>query len=370
MLRQIDLIAAQNEESADRFARSAHRRTASTSPARSSTTVPKPIATIRARVALAQLAGIARRRHRLPRRQHARAGRANRRRYLPPARRRQHPRLRLILVPRHPERFDDVAELLDASRPAVAASHRSLQPQLAALRRGSPAPILLVDTVGELGAWWGTAHDRLRRRQLRQPRRPEHDRAGRLRRRRLVRPQHLELPRHRRRTAGRRRRRRRPRRGRARSVRPPLPRRPAIRRRTRRTAHKRLVQSQLGATARTVRIARRAVRRARAASPTLATAAAAKQPSDAAGSPRHAGSRVAHVLVVRADAPGNSSARRRTSSSSETASAATSSLVSPHTRHLCTSRCGDLQRARLDAASADGLASCRAKSRGRRTTGS
>ena len=34
----------------------------------------------------------------------------------------EHPRLRLILVPRHPERFDAVAKLLDDSASAVAAS--------------------------------------------------------------------------------------------------------------------------------------------------------------------------------------------------------------------------------------------------------
>jgi 3-deoxy-D-manno-octulosonic-acid transferase len=64
-----------------------------------------------------------------------------------------HPKLRLILVPRHPERFDDVAEQLNASKlPWV---RRSLLAP-----RSSPSaskPILLVDTVGELGAWWGTA---------------------------------------------------------------------------------------------------------------------------------------------------------------------------------------------------------------------
>jgi 3-deoxy-D-manno-octulosonic-acid transferase len=64
----------------------------------------------------------------------------------------QHPRLRLVLVPRHPERFAEVAKMLDDS--GVAWTRRSgLQP-------GQPAPatrVLLVDTVGELGAWWGTA---------------------------------------------------------------------------------------------------------------------------------------------------------------------------------------------------------------------
>jgi 3-deoxy-D-manno-octulosonic-acid transferase len=65
----------------------------------------------------------------------------------------RHPRLRLILVPRHPERFDAVAKLLDDSR--LSWSRRS------ELENGTCPPdrrlILLVDTVGELGAWWGTA---------------------------------------------------------------------------------------------------------------------------------------------------------------------------------------------------------------------
>lgn len=64
------------------------------------------------------------------------------------------PQLRLVLVPRHPERFDEVARLLDESN--LAWQRRSELTQ-------SPAPvpqppILLVDSVGELGAWWGTAH--------------------------------------------------------------------------------------------------------------------------------------------------------------------------------------------------------------------
>jgi len=66
----------------------------------------------------------------------------------------QHPRLRLILVPRHPERFNVVAKLLDASDvPWQRRSqlNKSLDPT--ARRRAA----LLVDTVGELGAWWGAA---------------------------------------------------------------------------------------------------------------------------------------------------------------------------------------------------------------------
>jgi 3-deoxy-D-manno-octulosonic-acid transferase len=62
------------------------------------------------------------------------------------------PHLRLVLVPRHPERFEAVAKLLDRS--GVAWQRRTR------LEREGPrseARVLLVDTVGELGAWWGTA---------------------------------------------------------------------------------------------------------------------------------------------------------------------------------------------------------------------
>ncbi len=111
-----------------------------------------------------------------------------------------HPRLRLVLVPRHPERFAAVAAMLDASgvkwqrrseltwdgdpRPSAGAgqssdgsgkpSHRSSGAMPTALRghdrqstmatQGSghgtqqaAARVVLVDAVGELGAWWGTA---------------------------------------------------------------------------------------------------------------------------------------------------------------------------------------------------------------------
>jgi 3-deoxy-D-manno-octulosonic-acid transferase len=63
-----------------------------------------------------------------------------------------HPHLRLILVPRHPERFDAVAELLN--RRGVRWQRRS---QLEVKRADPGARVLLVDAVGELGAWWGTA---------------------------------------------------------------------------------------------------------------------------------------------------------------------------------------------------------------------
>lgn len=63
------------------------------------------------------------------------------------------PRLRLIIVPRHPERFEQVAQLLDRS--GVNWARRS---QLSGEAPGGSSRVLLVDAVGELGAWWGTAH--------------------------------------------------------------------------------------------------------------------------------------------------------------------------------------------------------------------
>jgi 3-deoxy-D-manno-octulosonic-acid transferase len=63
--------------------------------------------------------------------------------------RERHSRLRLVIVPRQRERFDEVASLLARS-------------QMAFLRRsglGAPAesPIVLLDTIGELGALWPLA---------------------------------------------------------------------------------------------------------------------------------------------------------------------------------------------------------------------
>ena len=63
-----------------------------------------------------------------------------------------HPKLRLVLVPRHADRFDAVAALLDRS--GLPWQRRSESDQ----RGPDPvARILLVDAIGELGAWWGTA---------------------------------------------------------------------------------------------------------------------------------------------------------------------------------------------------------------------
>lgn len=65
---------------------------------------------------------------------------------------REHPNLRLIVVPRHPERFAEVAQLLEES--GVRWQRRG---RLDTEGADPGARVLLVDTVGELGAWWGTA---------------------------------------------------------------------------------------------------------------------------------------------------------------------------------------------------------------------
>ncbi|MBN2021374.1 MAG: 3-deoxy-D-manno-octulosonic acid transferase [Pirellulales bacterium] len=62
------------------------------------------------------------------------------------------PRLKLILVPRHPERFDAVARLLDES--GVDWRRRG---ELERRPPGLGTRVFLIDAVGELGAWWGTA---------------------------------------------------------------------------------------------------------------------------------------------------------------------------------------------------------------------
>ncbi len=64
-----------------------------------------------------------------------------------------HPTLRLILVPRHMERFEKVADLLQ--QVGMPFSRRS--GKVGAARLGSEAPVILVDTLGELSAVWGLA---------------------------------------------------------------------------------------------------------------------------------------------------------------------------------------------------------------------
>jgi len=64
------------------------------------------------------------------------------------------PQLRLIIVPRHPERFGEVSALLDAKE--ILWERRSALPHVIGTP-GEHARVLLVDAVGELGGWWGTA---------------------------------------------------------------------------------------------------------------------------------------------------------------------------------------------------------------------
>jgi 3-deoxy-D-manno-octulosonic-acid transferase len=68
-----------------------------------------------------------------------------------------HQKLRLILVPRHKERFDEVAAMLDRS--GVSWTRRSELSETTAKPDASHRrwSALLVDSIGELGAWWGAA---------------------------------------------------------------------------------------------------------------------------------------------------------------------------------------------------------------------
>ncbi len=63
-----------------------------------------------------------------------------------------YPRLRLVVVPRHPDRFDEVASIIAGS--GIPWQRRTELDQAPA---DPAARILLVDRVGELAAWWGTA---------------------------------------------------------------------------------------------------------------------------------------------------------------------------------------------------------------------
>lgn len=75
------------------------------------------------------------------------------------------PRLRLVLVPRHPDRFEAVARLLEQSglawqrRTALEQEGKKggKQGERRSGAEAAGARVLLVDVVGELAAWWGTA---------------------------------------------------------------------------------------------------------------------------------------------------------------------------------------------------------------------
>jgi 3-deoxy-D-manno-octulosonic-acid transferase len=63
------------------------------------------------------------------------------------------PGLRLVIVPRHPERFDGVASLLQERFPLV----RRSDPQTSGPSPSGPAPIILGDTMGELRKFYALA---------------------------------------------------------------------------------------------------------------------------------------------------------------------------------------------------------------------
>jgi 3-deoxy-D-manno-octulosonic-acid transferase len=67
--------------------------------------------------------------------------------------RKSHPGLRLVLVPRHAERFGEVAALLESMGERVVRRSQGDAPK----PLGEPPPVILVDTIGELGAVWGLA---------------------------------------------------------------------------------------------------------------------------------------------------------------------------------------------------------------------
>ncbi len=67
--------------------------------------------------------------------------------------RRQHRGLRLVLVPRHAERFDDVARWLKQNNEQVVRRSQLTCPVPRVL--GAAPPIILIDTIGELSAIWG-----------------------------------------------------------------------------------------------------------------------------------------------------------------------------------------------------------------------
>ena len=68
----------------------------------------------------------------------------------------EHPNLRLILVPRHKERFEEVAQLVLAR--GLSLRRRSSQDtERRRMRDASTTEALLLDTLGELGACWGLA---------------------------------------------------------------------------------------------------------------------------------------------------------------------------------------------------------------------
>ena len=68
----------------------------------------------------------------------------------------QFPQLRLLICPRHPERFDEVAGLLEHEK--VRFCRRSQMVETTESESSAVERVVLLDCMGELGNWWGVGH--------------------------------------------------------------------------------------------------------------------------------------------------------------------------------------------------------------------
>ena len=68
-----------------------------------------------------------------------------------------YPQLRLVLVPRHPERFEQIASWLASRGERVVRRSDGDAAPISRTSRQSPPPVILVDTLGELSSVWGLA---------------------------------------------------------------------------------------------------------------------------------------------------------------------------------------------------------------------
>lgn len=160
VLRQVDLIAAQNKETADRFLQLGAKRISVHTTGSLKFDGAQTDRRNGRTCALAELAGLA-------------AGdvvllagstRSPEEAYAISIYQKllqEYPRLKLVLVPRHPQRFDEVADLLKQSglawtRRSKLESHGSAIRNYGSAIRNSHS-VILIDTVGELSAWWGLA---------------------------------------------------------------------------------------------------------------------------------------------------------------------------------------------------------------------
>lgn len=67
-----------------------------------------------------------------------------------------HPGLRLVLVPRHPDRGDEIARMIESKGESIWRWSVDIEPPRKS-SMGQKAPVLLIDTVGELSNVWGLA---------------------------------------------------------------------------------------------------------------------------------------------------------------------------------------------------------------------